>query len=81
MFYGYGRELKRVCPHDPNSAMARDFLLSSVEEYKKVFPNLALDHPSIANMKIEVGTLKLNPNAFIVRNVRDGFRKRVQKRH
>ena len=56
--------------------MARSYLLSNVEEYKKLFPNLCLDLPPVSNMKVDVGSLKLNPHAFIVKNVRDGFRKR-----
>ena len=80
VFYAYGRELKRTCPFPADSKMARNYLLSNVEEYKKLFPNLCLDLPAVSSMKVDVGTLKLSPHVFIVRNVRDGFRKDVNQK-
>ena len=79
MFYGFGRELSSICPHDPQSQLAREFLLAKVEEFKKQFPNLSLDHPSISNMRVEAGSRKINPNAFFVKNVRNGFSKGLNK--
>ena len=59
--------------------MARDFIHDNLEEFKRQFPNLCLDEPIIANLRIPVGTLRLTPMRFIARNVKDGFRKRVYK--
>ena len=77
MCYDFGKELRRTCSYEPHSKVAREYLLSMVEEFKKLFPNLSLDHPSIANMKIEVGSRKYNLEAFVVRSARDGFRKKT----
>ena len=73
VFYGFGRKLKQECPFPAETPMARDFTHDKLEDFKNQFPNLCLDDPVIANLRIAVGTLKLSPHRFIARNVKTIF--------